>query len=182
MRNVYTSDQPVAEYVKDLTSEIPLWFAPGEPIHEAVDSLIDNHKGAAGVLSSHNRLIGMITERQILRYLFYHDLDPMERMRVLFKELDHYTVRNVMIEEPVTLPASTPIERGLETITRHGFRYMPVVDDRDSSRYRGVVHVQELHMATREKYRAQLHRKDTLLTYFMHGDDYGGLHHRTAEM
>lgn len=182
MRNVYTSGQPVAEYVKDLISEKPLWFAPGEPIHEAVDSLLDNHKGAAGVLSSDNRLIGMITERQVLRYLFSHGLNPMERMRVLFKELDNYTVRNVMIEEPVCLPASTPIEQGLATTTTYGFRYMPVVDDHDSTCFRGVVHVQELHMATREKYRQQLQRKDTLLTYFMHGDDYGGLHQSVDEI
>lgn len=176
MRNVYASGQIVAESVKNLLSQRPLWFAPSEPLYDAVDALLDNHKGAAGVLSSDNRLLGMITERQVLRYLFFKGLNPMERMRVLFKELDSFTVRNVMIENPLCLAASTPIEKGLETITRYGFRYMPVVDDRDNSHYRGVVHVQELHMATREKYRQQLHRKDTLLSYFMRGDDYGGLH------
>ena len=177
MRNVYTVNKPVAEYVTDLLSERPLWFAFDEPLYEAVDALLDNHKGAGGVLGGDGRLIGMITERQVLRYLFFsRNLTPRERLRVLFKEVDNFTVGNVMIGSPICLSARTQIETALGEITRRGFRYMPVVDTSESKRYLGVVHVQELHMATREKYRQQLHHKDTLLSYFMHGDDYGGLH------
>ena len=178
MQNVLASDRPEVEYVKNLLSERPLWFDPEEPLHDLVDALLDNHKGAAGVLNNDNRLIGMVTERQILRYLFFsRDLTPRERMRVLFKDSDSLTVRNVMIDSPICLSAATPIEVALDEITRRDFRYMPVVDERDSLRYRGVVHAKELHMATQEKYRRQLNQKDTLLSYFMHGDDYGGLHH-----
>ena len=178
MQNVLASGRPEAEYVKNLLSECPLWFDPEEPLHDVVDALLDNHKGAAGVLNNDNQLIGMITERQILRYLFFsRKLTPRERMRVLFKEVESFTVRNVMIDSPICLSAATPIEAALGEITQNGFRYMPVVDARDSRRYRGVVHVQELHMAAQEKYRRQLKQKDTLLSYFMHGDDYGGLHH-----
>lgn len=89
------------------------------PIHEAVAFLLDNHVTGAPVLGAGGRLIGIITEYDLLRLLSIGD--------------DHQPVdgrvRDYMTRGVITVPPSMNIYFAAGIFMGNRFRRLPVVDD-----------------------------------------------------
>jgi len=73
--------------------------------------------GAAAVLGSDGGLVGVLSERDLLRSVG-HGIDPAST-----------SVAEVMTPNPITIEAAAPIEEALDLFRERRFRHIPVLDD-----------------------------------------------------
>lgn len=106
--------------------------APEDTLGEAAQKMVDEGVGSAVVLD-HGRLIGILTERDLLK---------AAAGRVHSSEA---RVREWMTEEPITASSETSVEDAVRTMLEHGFRHLPVVEE---GRTVGVVSLREVVRAT----------------------------------
>jgi CBS domain-containing protein len=110
-----------------MTKEV-LEVAPEDTLGQAAEAMVERGVGSA-VVSDFGRLIGILTERDLLRAV---------AGRVHSSEA---RVREWMTAEPVTASASTELKEAAQTMLEHGFRHLPVVDD---DRAIGIVSIRDV--------------------------------------
>lgn len=154
-----------------------LTFQITDPIERIVRGMQRRHQGAVCVADAGGRLVGFLTERDILRKIFGRygesQKDYDERHEKLSIYPESLSAWDVMVPSPVCLYEDVPVEEALSRIQRHGFRFMPVLAEHGQGRAAGIVSERELFWHTLEKQRRMMERKDTLLSYFMHHEPYG---------
>lgn len=89
--------------------------APEDTLGEVAEQMTRANVGAV-VVKDHGRLIGILTERDLLRAM---------ASRVHTSEA---RVRQWMTSDPVTAPPEMPLEEAAQLMLDHGFRHLPVVD------------------------------------------------------
>jgi CBS domain-containing protein len=112
----------------ELMSREVIDVAPEDTLGEAAERMAGNDVGSAAVLE-HGRLIGILTERDILKAV---------AGRVHSSEA---RVREWMTPEPVTAREDTSTDEALETMMEHGFRHLPVVE---GERTIGIVSIRDV--------------------------------------
>ena len=105
-----------------------LSVAPEDTIGEVAERMVARGVGSA-VVSDFGRLIGIITERDLLRAL---------AGRVHSSEA---RVREWMTPDPVTATVDTPAEEAGRTMLERGFRHLPVVS---GERAVGIVSIRDV--------------------------------------
>ncbi len=105
-----------------------LSIAPEDTLAEAAQSMADQNVGSAVVLD-HGRLIGILTERDLLRAMAGR-VHPSEGR-----------VREWMTGDPVVAAESTTAAEAARTMLEHGFRHLPVVD---GERTLGIVSLRDV--------------------------------------
>jgi CBS domain-containing protein len=100
----------------DIMQTDVLSVAPEDTIGFAAEQMADRGVGASVVLD-YGRLIGILSERDILRAV---------AGRVHSSEA---RVREWMTADPVTASVSTSPEEAARMMVEHGFRHLPVVED-----------------------------------------------------
>ena len=98
-------------------------------LSEASKVLDEKKVGAAAVLDDRERLVGMVSERDLLRSVG-HGIDPSTT-----------TVAEVMTRDPFTLSVQDPVAKGLEIFRGHRFRHLPVMD---GDRVAGVLSIRHV--------------------------------------
>ena len=121
-----------------------LHFYPDEFIKIILTTMQHARTGCAGIIDDQGNLVGMLTEREILRSIFEMVADPTINRRNIGKHVDDMTVQDVMITNPKILEDDTDIEKALEIMTNWGFRFMPVVSCRDNRKLIGLVDEREV--------------------------------------
>jgi CBS domain-containing protein len=116
----------------DVMARAVVSVAPEDTLGEAAQKMVDEGVGSSVVLD-HGRLIGILTERDLLK---------AAAGRVHSSEA---RVREWMTEEPVTASSETSAEEAVKTMLEHGFRHLPVVEE---GRTVGVVSLREVVRAT----------------------------------
>lgn len=99
----------------ELMSRDLVAVAPEDTLGEAAQKMVDRGVGSA-VVMDFGRLIGILTERDLLRAV---------AGRVHSSEA---RVREWMTADPVTASESTSAEEAARTMLEHGFRHLPVVE------------------------------------------------------
>ena len=89
--------------------------APEDTLGEVAERMTALNMGAAAV-KDFGRLIGIITERDLLKAM-------AERVHT-----SEARVRQWMTEDPITATVDTDVEEAAETMLEHGFRHLPVVE------------------------------------------------------
>jgi CBS domain-containing protein len=97
-----------------MTSEV-LTVAPEDTVGEAAEKMVARGVGSV-LVSDYGRLIGILTERDLLRAVADRIHSSEAR------------VREWMTREPITVTPETPAEDAARTMLEHGFRHLPVVD------------------------------------------------------
>jgi CBS domain-containing protein len=110
-----------------MTREV-LEVAPEDTLGQAAESMVERGVGSA-VVSDFGRLIGILTERDLLRAV---------AGRVHSSEA---RVREWMTADPITASESTELKEAAETMLEQGFRHLPVVDD---DRAVGIVSIRDV--------------------------------------
>lgn len=105
-----------------------LAVAPEDTLGEAAERMTDERVGSAVVLE-HGRLIGILTERDILQAV---------AGRVHSSEA---RVREWMTADPVVATQETTAADSLATMLAKGFRHLPVVED---ERVVGIVSIRDI--------------------------------------
>ena len=102
--------------------------APEDTLGEAAERMAEEGVGSAVVLDS-GRLIGILTERDLLRAV---------AGRVHTSEA---RVREWMTVDPMTATEATSADEAMRTMLEQGFRHLPVIEE---GRTIGVVSLREL--------------------------------------
>jgi CBS domain-containing protein len=112
----------------ELMTKDLLTVAPEDTIGEAAQLMTERGVGSA-VVSDFGRLIGILTERDLMRAVAarIHTSDAR--------------VREWMTAEPVTLPPTATTEEAGLLMLEHGFRHIPVVE---SDRAVGIVSIRDV--------------------------------------
>jgi CBS domain-containing protein len=102
--------------------------APEDTLGEAAQRMADQKVGSAVVLD-HGRLIGIVTERDLLRAMAgrVHPSDGR--------------VREWMTGDPVVASQATTTQAAARLMLEHGFRHLPVVD---GDRTLGIVSLRDV--------------------------------------
>jgi CBS domain-containing protein len=89
--------------------------APEDTLGEVAERMTELDMGAV-IVKDFGRLIGILTERDLLRAMAarVHSSDAR--------------VREWMTEDPITAPEEMDAERATGVMVEHGFRHLPVVD------------------------------------------------------
>ena len=90
--------------------------APEDTLGEVAERMTALNMGAA-VVKDFGRLIGIITERDLLKAM---------AARVHTSEA---RVRQWMTEDPITVAGDTDVEEAAQVMLDRGFRHLPVIDD-----------------------------------------------------
>ena len=112
----------------DLMTREVLEVAPEDTLGQAAEAMVERGVGSA-VVSDFGRLIGILTERDLLRAV---------AGRVHSSEA---RVREWMTRDPVTASVATELEDAAKTMLDEGFRHLPVVDD---ERAIGIVSIRDV--------------------------------------
>jgi CBS domain-containing protein len=112
----------------DLMTREVLEVAPEDTLGQAAEAMVERGVGSA-VVSDFGRLIGILTERDLLRAV---------AGRVHSSEA---RVREWMTRDPVTASVATELEEAAKTMLDEGFRHLPVVDD---DRAIGIVSIRDV--------------------------------------
>jgi CBS domain-containing protein len=112
----------------DLMTREVIAVAPEDTLGEAAERMAANDVGSAVVIE-HGHLIGILTERDVLRAV---------AGRVHSSEA---RVREWMSPDPVTVGEETTATDALETMMDHGFRHLPVLE---GGRTVGVVSIRDV--------------------------------------
>jgi CBS domain-containing protein len=92
--------------------------SPEDTVLDAVRTLVSNKVGALVVVDDAGKLVGIITERDILR-LSGTECGNFAKM----------LLREHMTRDLVTVKATTTVEESLSLMSQHRVRHLPVVDD-----------------------------------------------------
>ncbi|MDP8911235.1 MAG: CBS domain-containing protein [Actinomycetota bacterium] len=112
----------------DVMARDPVTVAPEDTLGEAAAKMNERGIGSAIVLDF-GRMIGILTERDIMRAVAYRTHSSEAR------------VREWMTAEPVTATPSTSVDEAARIMLENGFRHLPVVE---GDRAVGVVSLRDL--------------------------------------
>src|ERR671936_1572263 len=102
--------------VADVMKKEVLTVAPEDSIGDAAEKMTTADVGAV-VVSDFGRVIGILTERDLMRAVARRTHSSIAR------------VREWMTSDPVTAPPDMDAREAARTMLEHGFRHLPVVDD-----------------------------------------------------
>jgi CBS domain-containing protein len=91
--------------------------APEDTLGEVAERMVEEKKGGAVVVMDYGRMIGILTERDLLRAIAF---------RVHTSEA---RVREWMTDDPVTVPPETSLHEASQLMLERNFRHLPVVAD-----------------------------------------------------
>lgn len=106
--------------------------APEDTLGEVAERMTKQNVGAV-VVKDHGRLIGILTERDMLRAV-------AERVHT-----SEARVRQWMTEDPITASPDMSLDEAAQVMLEHGFRHLPVVD---GSEVMGVVSLRRVLLGT----------------------------------
>jgi CBS domain-containing protein len=160
-----------------------LTFYPEQFIKTIFSIMQHSRNACASVIDDDGNLIGMLTEREILRRIFVLISDSTINPVNIGKYLDDMTVRDMMITSPSVLDEDTDIEKALEIITQLGLRFMPVVSHYDPQKPIGLIDEREvaIHVKNRlDRIKREAAEKEAILYHLFH-EPYGAGYNSQAQ-
>ena len=89
---------------------------PNANISDAVEKMVTNSIGALPVCEADGKLLGIVSERDIMKWLYSHD-KPAEKTKI----------KNVMTTDVLIGLPEDEIDDLLKTMTEKGIRHLPVM-------------------------------------------------------
>lgn len=129
--NQLPTDKPVQEIMSRKVRTV----APDTPVTEAVTILLDKIYRALPVIDAENRVIGIVTESDLLQRAqtlattvqeTLTESEFNQELGRLFKA--GQTVRDIMTSNPVTISPDTVVTTAIQTMIDHNIKRLPVVD------------------------------------------------------
>jgi CBS domain-containing protein len=89
---------------------------PGATVGAAVDTMARFNVGALVVLSEQRRVVGLLSERDVL-WRIVHENRPQDTL-----------VREIMTERPVSISQDNRVSEAMQIMTERRIRHLPVID------------------------------------------------------
>ena len=112
----------------DLMHDTFVTVAPEDTIGEAAQKMVDAGRGAAAV-SDFGRLIGILTDRDVMRSVAARTHSSEERVRAW------------MTPDPITARPDVTADEAAKIMLDNGFRHVPIVDE---GRPVGIVSIRDV--------------------------------------
>jgi CBS domain-containing protein len=114
--------------LSDIMTRDLLTVEPSDTLGEAAQKMTERGVGSV-IVSDYGRMIGILTERDLLRAVAGRIHSSEAR------------VREWMTADPITVAEQTPVEEAGRIMLEHGFRHLPVVQ---GERPVGIVSIRDL--------------------------------------
>jgi CBS domain-containing protein len=114
--------------LRDIMTEDVLTVAPEDTLGEVATKMVERRVGSV-VVSDFGRVIGVLTERDIMRAVAARTHSSDAR------------VREWMTADPITATADATVEQAAATMFEHGFRHLPIMD---GERAIGIVSIRDV--------------------------------------
>lgn len=95
-----------------------LSVSPNAPVADVVQTLVSNRIGAVLVVGGSGELLGILSERDIVRSLAENGAGTLDR-----------TASDLMTSNVVTATPKTTVAEAMELMTTGRFRHVPVLED-----------------------------------------------------
>lgn len=124
-------------FVRDMMTESPACCTPETPLNEVARAMAEHNCGCIPVMESSrsHRLVGVVTDRDIVCRTLARDLDPMDM-----------EARDCMSKPVVTTTAETSEEECCQLMEKHQIRRIPVVDGQGNCR--GIISQADIALQT----------------------------------
>ena len=142
----------ISSILSTKSSEV-ITIAPDQTISEAISRLSSYNIGVLIVLGASGKVMGIISERDIVRRL-------VEDEELLSRE-----VSEVMTSEVIVGVPDDDVMSVVHTMTEKRFRHIPVID---KGQLIGIISIGDILKAQRDQYQGQI---DTLETQIMASDE-----------
>ena len=142
----------ISSILSTKSSEV-ITIAPDQTISEAISRLSSYNIGVLIVLGASGKVMGIISERDIVRRL------------VEDQELLSRNVSEVMTSEVIVGVPDDDVMSVVHTMTEKRFRHIPVID---KGQLIGIISIGDILKAQRDQYQGQI---DTLETQIMASDE-----------
>jgi CBS domain-containing protein len=111
--------EAMANTARDVMTEAPEYLKGDAPVREAAERMAAEDAGALPVCDAQGKLVGMVTDRDIVVKVLAKGSDPAS-----------VTVGELTGEQPevVTIGADDSVEEALRTMADHQVRRLPVID------------------------------------------------------
>jgi CBS domain-containing protein len=106
------------ECAGSLTPHVPLTIAPGATVRSAIELMLSQNVGAVLVVDEQDRLLGIFSERDLLKKIAGIHADYAE-----------LPVRDFMTPRPEAVASSDTLNYVLHKMDGGGYRHVPVVDN-----------------------------------------------------
>jgi CBS domain-containing protein len=126
--------------VKDFMVSYVFSIKPDATVKELLNLLTEHNIGGVPVVDQQNKLVGMASDGDIIRYLnpkegavhdFIYDIfvEEGEMEQEVLKEKINTTVDKLMHREPIyTVKEDDTFEKAIHTLSQHHFKQLPVLD------------------------------------------------------
>jgi len=130
--------------VPDLIKECRCTTLPSsKTVHEAAALMTELNIGAL-VIVDEKAIIGILTERDIMRKVVAADINPHQT-----------SIADVMTHNPDTVTGDCTAQQALRMMTERGYRHLPIVTD--DGKPCAMVSVRDLFQAVKEGLQEDLH-------------------------
>jgi len=116
--------------VTGFKSQALITVGPDELVSAAIKKLADNNKGALPVCNDKNELVGIITERDIVRKCFVGGVD--------FK---NKKITDIMTKQVAIATLDDDLEYAVNTMKKKGIRHLPITEDK---RVVGIISMRDI--------------------------------------
>lgn len=159
-----------ARIVGDLMSKVPITLSPGDRVGDAVVAFVDNWINGAPVVDAEGRLVGILTDGDLVRALAVQlgtaiddegwDLAELlaeadEDMATRMFELASRPVGELMTTDVIAIEDDAPVARATRLMTENMLRRLPVVRD---GKVVGVITRSDLVLGILARYSLELFR------------------------
>jgi CBS domain-containing protein len=103
--------------VEDVMSTPPITIRPDESVLRAARLMDENNIGSLIVVDENGSLLGIVTERDIVRKVVAKGLDPSK-----------VKVKEIMTRNPYYVTTDDSVVRAAEVMGEHGVGHLPVLD------------------------------------------------------
>ncbi|WP_135079311.1 CBS domain-containing protein [Terasakiella sp. SH-1] len=134
-----------------------LTILPDKTVHQAAALMTNENIGALVVVKG-TRIVGIITERDLMRKVVAVGLEP-----------DATLVKDVMTPNPDTVTGDMLSGQALDMMVEKGYRHLPIVDE--DQKPIGMVSVRDLYQAVQAGLAEDLHACEA----YVHGEDGYGI-------
>lgn len=115
--------------VEETMSRAVLKVRPEDTLEQGAQAMIERRTGSAVVTDLDGRLVGIVTERDVLRAVA-HGRVPWSTK-----------IEDVMTCDPVSVPPDTETSEAIQTMLKGGFRHLPICKEANLV---GIVSLREL--------------------------------------
>ena len=116
--------------ISKITGREVITVEPNAALSEAIDKMVNNTIGALPVCEANGKLVGIISERDILKGLFQRS-----------NNISNAKVKDIMTKDVIVGIPEDDIEVVLKTMTEKGVRHLPLMA---GSKIVGIVSIRDL--------------------------------------